>query len=250
MTLIYLLRHRPTGYAYAGKRKSLGSDSWPRRGTGFLPDGYKGSGHAWANILAKYPNRDDYEWIVLGRPSEETWADAERRAIRLVRHIWGPLCVNIADGGEGQTSEAAKAISARPEVKAKQKASLERRYADPAFKAKSIAAMRRVWDDPAIRAKHKAAMQRLKNDPAHRAKMKASKERMANDPLLLTKPLRHTGRINPRPIQSVPHNEARRDCVRAHPGVTGQGLINIGLAKAMDCITYDIRTGFLELAPM
>jgi glycine/D-amino acid oxidase-like deaminating enzyme len=148
MTLIYLFRHRPTGYAYAGKRKSQGSLDWPRRGTGFLPDGYRGSGSVWAKVIAKYSDPAEYEYIVLGRPSSDDWERYERRAIALTRALFGRKCLNRTEGGDGFSSETRKRLHQDPAWRRKQRRALRRALDTPEFKEKVRQATAARWQDP------------------------------------------------------------------------------------------------------
>ena len=93
----------------------------------------------------------------------ESWQREERSMIATLRAAGHDL-LNVAEGGEGRSSEEWKRIHADPEVKAKHAAAtsagMTRRYEDPAAHAKTSAAGKRRFEDPAERAKSSAAQKR------------------------------------------------------------------------------------------
>ncbi len=113
----------PSGRAYAG-RHFCDHASFPRRGTGPLPDGYLGSGKPWGNVARKHGPA--LRWVILRRFAEgtprATLDAAERRAICLVRNLWSDHCMNVREGGTGLTSADALRMAADPDWLAKNKA--------------------------------------------------------------------------------------------------------------------------------
>lgn len=101
--VIYLFTS-PSGRAYAGKH-TCDPEGWPRRETGALPSGYRGSGKLWARVMRRHGPA--IRWAILRRfpagTAQATVDEAERRAIRLVRWLWGDGCTNLAEGGQGFT---------------------------------------------------------------------------------------------------------------------------------------------------
>lgn len=178
MTVIYLFVS-PSGRAYAG-RHTCQHEGWPRRGSGALPSGYRGSGKLWANVTRRHGPA--IRWIILRRfGPDAARADidaAERRAIRLVRHLWAGRCVNLLSGGEGLTSTDAVARWADPALRAKMSAALKDANARPEVKAKISAAHNR----PEVKAKLSAARKEQWQDPAARAKVSAASKAMWSDP--------------------------------------------------------------------
>ena len=177
----------PSGRAYAGWH-GCDHTAIPRRGTGPLPDKvrYTGSGKLWDTVARKHgPN---LRWIILqrfpGGTPRATLDAAERRAIRLVRRLWGDRCANIRDGGDGWNSDEARALvaarEADPELAAQNRANLSAVAAawnqSPEGKA-HIAALAASWnyspEGRAAQAKARAAAA----SPESRAKAEATKRR-------------------------------------------------------------------------
>lgn len=81
-------------------------------------------------------HRDALVWRILARvdgPRQD--ADmAERRAVALVRALFGRRCLNLRDGGQGMTSRDARAL-----------------WADPAYSARTGAAIREAFARPEVR---------------------------------------------------------------------------------------------------
>lgn len=204
---IYIFRHLPSGRVYAGKRDSAGAHSWARRGVGFLPDGYRGSGSIWWKHLKKHPEASEYCWRILRICSDGDWIASERRAVRLARAVFGRACLNCYAGGYGLTSDDARRLHADPEYRKKISASRRSTNNAPEFRAKLLthldanrakaaAVTKRRWQDPEYRAEKIEAARRggravsedLKRrweDPEYRAKMAAaasarSKQRWAD----------------------------------------------------------------------
>lgn len=182
MTVIYLFVS-PSGRAYAG-RHTCQHEGWPRRGSGALPSGYRGSGKLWANVTLRHGPA--IRWIILRRfGPDAARADidaAERRAIRLVRAMWGERCVNILSGGDGFTSAESRETLSRPEVKAKLCAVAQAMWADPEVRAKLNAAQNR----PEVKAKLSAAARTQVQTSEGRAHL-ASIQVSARDPVALAK---------------------------------------------------------------
>lgn len=169
-SVIYLFVS-PSGRAYAGRRY-CDHATFPRRGTGPLPDRYTGSGKLWQNVVRKHGPA--IRWIILRRFPEGTprvtLDAAERRAIRLARHLWADRCMNIRAGGQGFTSAEAiahwsdpevvakaRATNARPDVKARRCASNKEAQNRPEVKAKVSAGLRKSHARPDVKARRRAA---------------------------------------------------------------------------------------------
>lgn len=150
MTVIYLFVS-PSGRAYAG-RHTCHHEGWPRRGSGALPSGYRGSGKLWANVTRRHGPA--IRWIILRRfGPDATRADidvAERRAIRLAHRLWAGRCMNRAEGGTGNTSADALSLWADPDFAG----------GSPATNAKRSAALKAITQQPegaAVLARAQAA---------------------------------------------------------------------------------------------
>ncbi|WP_323717159.1 hypothetical protein [Paracoccus aminovorans] len=150
MTVIYLFVS-PSGRAYAG-RHTCQHEGWPRRGSGALPSGYRGSGNVWQHVVRKHGPA--IRWVILRRFGHDAVrADidaAERRAIRLARHLWADRCVNRAEGGTGNTSAYALSLWADPQFAGR----------SPVTNAKRSAAMKAIAQTPegaAVLARAQAA---------------------------------------------------------------------------------------------
>ncbi len=81
-----------------------------------------------------------------------------------------PLCMNLRDGGEGVTVEAALL-----------------RYTDPVQHANSTAMLRRITSDPVVQAKMSASALLRFEDPEELAMQAAHMRRITSDPVLLAK---------------------------------------------------------------
>lgn len=93
---IYRMTHIPTGRTYIGQRSV-------RRNKRPESDGYHGSGTAWKNIYNAHPGECTKEVLIV----VDTKDEADRLEIEYIdkeRNDKGPLCVNIAPGGEGAGS--------------------------------------------------------------------------------------------------------------------------------------------------
>lgn len=116
-TVIYIFRS-PSGRSYVGRRAvtARALRTWPRCGTGSLPDGYTGSGKVWGAIHRRHGPA--CQWRILARVTgTRAEADAvERRAVRLARAVFGGNCVNIRGGGDGWNSREAREIVAGREA--------------------------------------------------------------------------------------------------------------------------------------
>lgn len=140
LVVIYAFGSPGSGAVYIGKHQCDPS-GWPRKGMGRLPDGYRGSGRIILQIHRRH--RDTVTWRILRIVSDGLAAvnDAERRAIRLARKIFGRLCVNKLDGGNGHTSDSAKAYLSTPSGAA-HLAGISQRLHSPDVVAKRNAALR------------------------------------------------------------------------------------------------------------
>lgn len=199
MTVIYLFVS-PSGRAYAG-RHTCQHEGWPRRGSGALPSGYRGSGKLWANVTRRHGPAN--RWIILRRfGPDAARADidaAERRAIRLARHLWAERCVNVLEGGEGLTSADARALWAepgmkarmaatqrqvqnKPELKARMKATLLVSLSQPETRSKKRASATEAMARPDVKALHSAAVREAKNRPEARAAIRAKQKAITLTP--------------------------------------------------------------------
>lgn len=108
--IIYAFRSPGSGAVYIGKHQ-CDPEGWPRRGKGRLPDGYGGSGVAVRNFHRRHGDRVEWRILATVTGGRDEVNAAERRAIRLARALLGKMCVNRLDGGDGMTSEEARAQS-------------------------------------------------------------------------------------------------------------------------------------------
>lgn len=133
--VIYAFRSPGSGAVYLGKHEpKVDPTTWPRRGNGKLPDGYDGSGAVVPRFHARHGAA--VQWRILAIVPVADWPRAERRAIHLARLFFGRKCVNRKGGGEGFTSEEARAMHADPAVKARHAAALKDAIARPEVKAR------------------------------------------------------------------------------------------------------------------
>ena len=130
-------------------------------------DRYLGSG----NWVKAHPQRErlQREIVSFHASSAEVFA-AEGLLITWSVVVGDLLCMNLRDGGEGVTSEAAFL-----------------RYADPVERGKAAARMRRITSDPEVRAKMRASALRRWKNPEERAKQTEHMRRITSDPELLAK---------------------------------------------------------------
>lgn len=210
--VIYAFRSPGSGAVYIGKREpKVNPTGWPRRGRGYLPDGYKGSGDVVPRFHARHGSR--VEWRILAIVPVADWSRAERRAIHLARLIFGRKCVNIRDGGEGSTSADARALWTDPTYAQRTKAGIRAAMARPAVKAKLSAAGKRSWSDPAYAERMKGVMSEVMERPGMLDRRNAGIKEAHTRPDTKAKTLRHLERL-----QADPDWQARRAA---------------GLAKAM-----------------
>ena len=160
--VIYIFRC-PKGRVYAGRR-TVSPDAlrcWPNRGTGPLPDGYKGSGKAWQRVARKHG--DALVWRIVARVdgTRQDADRAERRAVALTRALFGRLCLNLRDGGQGMSSRDARAL-----------------WADPDYAGRTGAAIREAHARPEVRAKMNAAA----NTPEARQRRSQTSKAVAQTP--------------------------------------------------------------------
>lgn len=172
VAVIYAFRSPGSGAVYIGKHE-CDPEGWPRRGSGRLPDGYRGSGVAVANFHAKHGAA--VQWRILAIVPLADWPRAERRAIRLARALLGNRCVNKAEGGDGLGSDLARKVSRqmwsnpeqaerttlaireannRPEMKARRSADSIALWADPDYASRATTASSAAQRRPEVRAKH------------------------------------------------------------------------------------------------
>jgi hypothetical protein len=130
-------------------------------------DRYIGSG----NWVKAHPDRKrlQREIVSLHASSADVFA-AEGEWITWDLINSDPLCMNLRDGGEGVTVEAALL-----------------RYAEPVERARHAEMLRRIGADPAVRAKKKASALRRFENPEQLALQTAHMQRITSDPVLLAK---------------------------------------------------------------
>lgn len=138
-SVIYAFQSPGSGAVYIGKHQCDPS-GWPKKGTGRLPDGYRGSGRIICQIHRRHGNAVAWRILRIVNDGPAAVNDAERRAIRLARKIFGRLCVNKLDGGNGHTSQSAKAYLSTPSGLA-HLAGIAQRLHSPEIVAKRNAAL-------------------------------------------------------------------------------------------------------------
>lgn len=168
--VIYIFRC-PKGRVYAGWRgvSPEALRTWPNRGLGPLPDGYKGSGKAWRAVARRH--KAALVWRIVARV-DGTRADvdaAEVRAIHLARLIFGRLCLNHLDGGNGFSSGDAK----------RQRAVL---LSDPGHRERAIAANRAIHARPGFKERQADAIRDFTARPEWIAKNAAINRARAQTP--------------------------------------------------------------------
>lgn len=175
--VIYIFRC-PKGRVYAGWRgvSPEALRAWPHRGRGYLPDGYKGSGEAWKGVARKH--KAALVWRILARV-DGTRADvdaAERWAIRLTRAVFGRLCLNHLDGGNGFSSNDAKwqraALLLDPGHRERATAANRAIHARPGFKERQADAIRDFTARPDWIEKNAAINRARAQTPEGRATLK------------------------------------------------------------------------------
>lgn len=156
---VYVTTDQDTGQWYGGKRSTKKHPLSDRY--------YLGSGR-W---IKAHPNRKRLrrEIISFCASSVEVFA-AEARLVTWDKVFDDPLCMNLRDGGEGVTVEAALL-----------------RYTDPVQRANSKAMLRRIQSDPKVLSKMKASAVRRFKDPKEHARAVAHIHRINSDPVLIAK---------------------------------------------------------------
>lgn len=172
LAVIYAFRSPGSGAVYVGKH-NCDPIGWPKRGSGKLPDGYKGSGRIIRQVHRRHG--EAVEWRILSVVSGGLDAinAAEVRAIRLVRRIWGRRCVNKLDGGNGHTSASARAYLSTPSGAA-HLAGIHHRLHSPEVVAKRNAALREQAKRPE-RQRQIAEARAMTKTPEALAKLSATK---------------------------------------------------------------------------
>lgn len=154
--VIYAFRSPGSGATYIGKHQ-CSPEGWPRRGTGCLPDGYRGSGVVVGHFHRRHGAAVQWRILAVVDGGRDAVNAAERRAIRLARGALGRKCVNKADGGDGQTREAALLLSADPDWREKVSTGTKAAWANPEVRAKQSAAQKLACARPEVHAKRVAA---------------------------------------------------------------------------------------------
>jgi hypothetical protein len=166
--IIYAFRSPGSGAVYIGKHE-CDPTSWPRRGTGKLPDGYGGKGVVVPRFHAKHGDR--VQWRILAVVALEDWPRAERRAVDLARAIFGRKCVNQKDGGDGNTRADALRMWADPEYVGKVTSAQKDAQNRPEVRAKVISAQKEAMSRPEVQRRKSAAQRAVWADPGYVAKM-------------------------------------------------------------------------------
>lgn len=161
---VYVTTDPDTGQWYGGKRSTKKHPLSDRY--------YLGSG----NWIRKHPNqkRLKREIIAFFATSAEVFA-AEAKLITWDKVFDDPLCMNLRDGGEGVSVEAALLRYTNPEERERQLAHLRRIHADPKVLAKMSASAFLRFKDSEELAKQTVHMRRITSDPnllakAHKAR--------------------------------------------------------------------------------
>lgn len=177
--VIYAFRSPGSGATYIGKHQ-CDPEGWPRRGTGPLPDGYRGSGVVVGHFHRRHGAAVQWRILAVVAGDRDAVNAAERRAIRLARTSLGRRCVNKADGGDGQTREAALRMAADPDWREKVRAATKAGWANPEVRAKQSAAQKLACKRPEVRAMRVAAgkaASEASHTPEAKAKIKAARVR-------------------------------------------------------------------------
>lgn len=135
----------PSGNIYVGKH-ICNARSWPMQGFGKMPDGYIGSGTYAKRAFQKYGSQ--VAWRIIFIASDDNWKEKEKRAIHLVRLIFGNMCRNIYDGGEGHTSRSAREMAKNSEISEKRSKANIRAWADPIIREKRASGIKASKSTP------------------------------------------------------------------------------------------------------
>jgi hypothetical protein len=144
-----------------------------------LVDPYKGSG----NWVRAHPNRQRLQRKIVAfyATSADVFA-AEAELITWTMVFDDPLCMNLRDGGEGVSVEAALLRLADPDNRAKHLVDMRRMHANPIHAASIVAAGAKRGADPGWQAANAAHMVRMHADPVARKNADAALERLWADP--------------------------------------------------------------------
>lgn len=180
MSVIYAFRSPGSGATYIGKHQ-CSPEGWPRRGTGCLPDGYRGSGVVVGHFHRRHGAAVQWRILAVVDGGRDAVNAAERRAIRLARGALGRLLVNRTEGGEGVTGDDARRFASDPSVKARVSAAARARWADPEYAAAQAARMREVANRPEVKEKMAARAKAQWADPEWAAAVRARLKLMASN---------------------------------------------------------------------
>lgn len=187
--VIYAFRSPRSGATYIGKHQ-CDPEGWPRRGTGSLPDGYRGSGVVVGHIHRRHGAAVEWRILAVVDGDKDLVNRAERRAVRLARHLWADRCVNIREGGDGFTSAEARAslkamwadTQHRAFISATSSTAAKAQWSDPEYAAKVSAARNEAVRRPDVKARMSAAATARWSDPERATKMSAATKEATNRP--------------------------------------------------------------------
>lgn len=167
----------PSGGIYVGKH-ACNARTWPKRGTGKMPDNYIGSGTYAKRAFLKYGNA--MKWRIIFIASEENWKEKEKRAIRLVRFMFGDMCRNIYDGGEGHTSRSAFEAAKNPLTSRKRTAANYLSWADPIVREKRSSGIRAAKSTPEAKKKISDTFKAMDTPEGRERKSRNAKKQWAD----------------------------------------------------------------------
>ena len=157
---LYCTEHRETGDYYIGKH-STAKD---------LKDiDYQGSGDwvkLWRRIAREMLVTTPFQFF----DDEKAAFEGERDYLERLRKLGDPRCRNISEGGDGRTSEDMRRTLARPEIKARHRAGVKRRWAKPEEVDNASAAAFKAFGNPDVLAKYVAGSARRWSKPEEHEK--------------------------------------------------------------------------------
>lgn len=177
---IYCAENWTNGKRYVGKERGR---MWNRRED---HENLDGTAIAFDNAIRKY-GPENFIWTILmdGIP-EESLNAWEKFFVVLLKSRTFEHGYNIAPGGLGMDSIAAREIANRPENRARNSAALLAFYANnPQAVVENSARGLEKWQDPDYRAKHAIAMEIVRSDPLFWEKVSAGISKVMNQPEMI-----------------------------------------------------------------